>query len=319
MEQDGAELVSVEPATAPDEFYSYFVTNNIYRWDAEDPGDPTWQIGLPGDDATSGHWIRAEPVGTWQGDEPAQTDEDHTTAPGYQCFVTANGNPGDPPYAADVDNGCTTMLSPVMDLSGASRAFVSYQRWFFQYSATFDDEFTISVSDDGGDSWVDIDMVTLTANSWTAITLELTDLIDMTDEVVFRFLACDLGGPGTVEAALDDFAVETLGTVSTAVGDEDGQAPVRVAFGLAQNHPNPFNPMTTISFTLPRDEQVELAVYGVDGGRIATLLREQLPAGAHQLSWDGKNDKGAQVASGTYFYRLQAGSNVATKRMVLLK
>ena len=317
--QDGVGFESVEPADAPASFYSLAVTNLIYSWDAEDPGDPQWQLGLPGDDATAGHWIRAEPVGTWQNDEIAQTDDDHTADPGYQCFVTANGSPGDPAYLSDVDNGCTTMLSPTMDLSGASRAFVNFQRWFFQYSAAMDDEFRISVSDDGGDSWVDIDMMMETANYWTHIIVELTDLIDMSDQVVFRFQACDLGVPGTVEAALDDFSVETLTTVTTAVGDEDGQAPVRVAFGLAQNHPNPFNPMTTISFTLARDEQVELAVYGVDGGRIATLLSEQLPAGAHQLSWDGKNDRGQQVASGTYFYRLQAGRDVATKRMVLLK
>ncbi len=317
--QDGTGLESVEPFDAPGSFYTMYVTNNIYSWNVENPEDPQWQVGLPSDDATGGLWERAEPVGTWNGDEPVQADEDHTPDPGVLCFVTGNGEPGGPPLLGDIDNGCTTLLSPTFDLTGAERAFVTYWRWFTQYGAFSDDEFEISVSDDDGSTWLLIDSISETANYWSYVSVELTGMIEMNNQIVFRFLACDAGGAGVVEAAIDDFSVETLGQIIVAVDDEENVAPTRRVFALAQNHPNPFNPLTTINFSLPQSEQVKLAVYAMDGHRVASLLSDQLPAGAHQVTWNGKNDRGQQVASGTYFYRLQAGANVATKRMVLLK
>jgi hypothetical protein len=99
-----------------------------------------------------------------------------------------------------------------------------------------------------------------------------------------------------------------------AVGDQ-----VVTPFELDSNYPNPFNPSTTIKFSLPSDQMVELSIIAVDGSRVATLLHESLPAGTHQVIWDGRNEKGVQVASGTYFYQIKAGGHSATKRMMLVK
>jgi len=89
--------------------------------------------------------------------------------------------------------------------------------------------------------------------------------------------------------------------------------------GLVQNHPNPFNPQTTIAFSLAARGRVSLAIYDVSGRIVRTLANETRNAGAYELSWDGLDDSGQTVASGVYFYRLVAPEFTQTKKMVLLK
>ncbi|MBU2501357.1 T9SS type A sorting domain-containing protein [bacterium] len=106
--------------------------------------------------------------------------------------------------------------------------------------------------------------------------------------------------------------------------DEPGASPVDVgvpgAAVLAGNYPNPFNPITTIVFELPVQQQVRLQVLDLRGRLVRTLLSgEDQPAGSNRTIWNGCDDAGRQVASGTYFYRLEAGSYRETKRMVLIK
>ncbi|HLE57748.1 MAG TPA: T9SS type A sorting domain-containing protein, partial [Rhodothermia bacterium] len=86
------------------------------------------------------------------------------------------------------------------------------------------------------------------------------------------------------------------------------------AFQLEQNYPNPFNPSTAIRFTLPATEKVTLTVYDILGQRVATLLDgEQLNTGQHTVNFDA-----SALASGVYTYRLQAGSEFAQSRRMLL-
>ena len=91
------------------------------------------------------------------------------------------------------------------------------------------------------------------------------------------------------------------------------------AFSLEQNHPNPFNPTTTIRFTLPERSQVQLAVFDLRGRRVATLLDREMPAGPSSIEWDGRDRRGSQVSSGVYFYRIVAGRYTETRKMVMLK
>ena len=90
-------------------------------------------------------------------------------------------------------------------------------------------------------------------------------------------------------------------------------------FALEQNYPNPFNPSTQISFALPEASEVELEIYNIMGQKVRTLVSSSFQAGFHALQWDGANDFGQRVASGIYLYKLQAGSFVQTKRMILMK
>jgi WD40 repeat protein len=91
--------------------------------------------------------------------------------------------------------------------------------------------------------------------------------------------------------------------------------------GLEQNIPNPFNPVTNISFRVPDGTagRVTLVVYDVTGARVKTLANGDLPAGRHTRTWDGTNDRGNRVGSGVYFYRLVMPGFADTKKMVLLK
>jgi photosystem II stability/assembly factor-like uncharacterized protein len=85
-------------------------------------------------------------------------------------------------------------------------------------------------------------------------------------------------------------------------------------FILYQNFPNPFNPSTTINFILPDNEFVSLKIYDVIGNEVAILLDEEKPAGSHTVEFDA-----SKLGSGTYFYKLQAGNNIQTRKMLLLK
>jgi DNA-binding beta-propeller fold protein YncE len=90
-------------------------------------------------------------------------------------------------------------------------------------------------------------------------------------------------------------------------------------FALEQNIPNPFNPTTVIQFTLPADGHVSLVIYDVAGRRVRTLVNEKRRADHYEVKWDGKDANGRTVASGVYFYRIQAGKHRATRKMVMLK
>jgi hypothetical protein len=86
------------------------------------------------------------------------------------------------------------------------------------------------------------------------------------------------------------------------------------AFRLDQNYPNPFNPSTTIRYSLPHKSQVLLTVYNTLGQQVAILVQAQQEAGSYEVKFDG-----SALASGMYFYRIQAGSYVNTKKLLLLK
>jgi len=90
-------------------------------------------------------------------------------------------------------------------------------------------------------------------------------------------------------------------------------------FALKQNYPNPFNPQTKIEYTLPKETQVKIAIYNLLGQRVRTLVNERQTAGHKEILWDGKDEKGNDVASGTYFYQLKTGEFSQTKKMVLIR
>jgi hypothetical protein len=91
------------------------------------------------------------------------------------------------------------------------------------------------------------------------------------------------------------------------------------SFILGKNFPNPFNPTTSISFSLPTQENVQLEVYGLGGRRVAVLVNETLAAGDHEVIWTGQDEAGHQVASGVYFYRIRAGEYTDVQKMTLVK
>ena len=88
---------------------------------------------------------------------------------------------------------------------------------------------------------------------------------------------------------------------------------------LDSNYPNPFNPSTTIRFSLAEAGHARLNIYNTRGQLVRSLANSNLMAGKHQMTWDGRDNRGKSVASGIYFYRLQAGKYVQSRKMILMK
>jgi len=91
------------------------------------------------------------------------------------------------------------------------------------------------------------------------------------------------------------------------------------SFTLAQNYPNPFNPETAIVYDLKQNSRVKISIYNALGQKVATLFEGQQAAGKHRLVWDGRNDKGVRLATGTYIYQMEADGVMQSKKMLLLK
>ena len=105
-----------------------------------------------------------------------------------------------------------------------------------------------------------------------------------------------------------------LSSTAITLGVKQESPSIVSSYELAQNYPNPFNPSTEISFTLVKSEKVRLAVYNLLGKEVAVLVNGTRNAGSQSVTFDAKN-----LCSGVYFYKLEAGSTVLSKKMLLLK
>jgi flagellar hook assembly protein FlgD len=90
-------------------------------------------------------------------------------------------------------------------------------------------------------------------------------------------------------------------------------------FSLLPNYPNPFNPSTTISFSLPARGKVTLTVYDITGRKVRELISGQVNAGMHSVVWEGKDERGKGVSSGVYLSRLESDDKVITRKMLLMR
>ena len=116
-----------------------------------------------------------------------------------------------------------------------------------------------------------------------------------------------------------EYSPDNLYTGEFSMTEPSPKPTTPVAFRLRQNYPNPFNPETTIRFDLPENSYVRLEIYNLLGQRVATLADSRQTAGRYTLTWNGKDLKGNNVASGIYFYKLTAGDLVHVKKMVLTR
>ena len=182
-----------------------------------------WTVGDPSspDTATTGVWERADPQGT-----TAQPGDDHTPAPGVMCWVTgaqAGGGAGD----FDVDNGKTTLMSPVFNLAANPEARIGYWRWYSnsQGGAPNADTFVVSVSPDAGTNWAVAETVGPsgpgTNGGWNFHEFRVADILAPTATMKVRFVASDLGTGSLIEALVDDFAITSPVCSASCVTDRD--------------------------------------------------------------------------------------------------
>ncbi|MCL2062827.1 MAG: carboxypeptidase regulatory-like domain-containing protein [Candidatus Cloacimonetes bacterium] len=105
--------------------------------------------------------------------------------------------------------------------------------------------------------------------------------------------------------------------VNITGSDSDPSIPMETV--LRGNFPNPFNPVTTISFDIREEGHVRIDIFNIRGQRVRTLINEEMTSGKYSLEWNGNDDNGRNVSSGVYFYRMTAVDFNETKRMVLMK
>ena len=115
-----------------------------------------------------------------------------------------------------------------------------------------------------------------------------------------------------------DHACNESGAASTGTLTGVGGTPASYVLSISA-YPNPFNPETTIRYTLPTKERVMIDVFDARGAHVATLVDAVTPAGAYTVTWNGRDDRGIAVGSGVYFARLASGAGARSYKMTLLK
>jgi hypothetical protein len=178
----------------------------VFSEDFENGNAQGWDLVAPGSTAPSGDWVIGDPVGTFDGGNPAQPEN---AFGGSNCaFTGQNSAIG----TDDVDGGVVLMLSPNIDLAGVASAELSYARWFFNRDLGEDaeDYFRAEVSSNGGANWVELESIgtNQNANNWSVQTFDLGSFISLTGAVRLRFAASDGTETGNIiEAAVDDVRI----------------------------------------------------------------------------------------------------------------
>lgn len=103
----------------------------------------------------------------------------------------------------------------------------------------------------------------------------------------------------------------------TKVVYQDAEEPSTI--NLDQNYPNPFNPKTTINYNIPKSAYVDISIYNANGQLIRNLFSGRQEAGTNSITWDGRDDRGIAVATGSYFYQVKSGGLVEAREMLLIK
>ncbi len=304
--------VQLHPKDAPASFHTYRL-DSAFVDDMETPSG--WYVASTDEGNGGPGWEWADPVGS-----AIQPEDDHS-ATGTHCWVTGAlaGGTSEPAY--DVDGGAAVLYSPCFDLAGATDVVASY--WFYLHA---EERFTaypgnepfwrVEVTNDSGSSWTVLEDTDSSSAGWEFREVDLDSLFGWTDQIQFRFTASDPQRTSWIEGLVDDF--QLVGVFETATSVVEG-VDLRIETTLGKNAPNPFNPITSIRFSLSKSGPASIMVYDIAGRLVRVLADREFSDGEHRVSWDGLNESGAPVTSGTYFYRLEAADQVLSKKMALLR
>lgn len=206
------------------------------------------------------------------------------------------------------------LTTTAIDCSALGAVSVKFQRWLNVEQPAYD-RASFGVSNDGVSFttvWTNGGEITDTA--WTQVEFDISAVADGRATVYLRWTLGPTDGDWTYSGwNIDDVEIWGLAGGLAAAGDVPAR---RLVLG---NHPNPFNPLTRITFAVDRDGPAVLAVYDVQGRLVRRLAVGALTAGEHTVVWDGADDAGRRVGSGVYFARLAAGGEAVQRKMVMLK
>ena len=129
-----------------------------------------------------------------------------------------------------------------------------------------------------------------------------------------RLIVSDAAG-----SALDSDFHEALWTVGSDSFLLDNDSTTPITFSLSDNYPNPFNPSTTIDYSVAEPSFVDLSIFDASGRLVKKIVSENKNVGSYSVSWNGTTDSGVDASTGMYFYTVEAGSFTETKKMLLVK
>jgi choice-of-anchor B domain-containing protein len=271
-----------------------------------------WIVGGTGDDATDGFWERDIPVGSYFNGVVGANIDASPTGEGY-CYVTENHNFGAFVGTSDVDNGHTSLLTPVFNGSGMGTLTLFYQRWFSNRAPVpSTDQFRLDVSTNSGSSWMNLETISTGTDSWAAVAVPISQV---SSTMQLRFVAEDLGEDTYVEGGVDDVRI-----VSSLASDAPQVVSIAAKSSLDAPQPNPIRESTSVTMHLARAGEARLEVYDVSGRRVAELLSgKRVAAGTYRVSWNGLDQDGSRVAAGMYFIRLTAPDVETTRKAIVLR
>ncbi|MCS6916897.1 MAG: T9SS type A sorting domain-containing protein [Chitinophagales bacterium] len=295
-----------------DENIPYFLLYGFKQVHAEDFDNyaGAWQIGDPTDKATTGKWIINEPEATYQipGNAASlvQTGTDHTTV-GINtnvCAVTANNvSPSDPFNAQDVDNGATTLYSPVFDLTAYVNPAISYYRWYTNEASANprNDHWKVFITNNGS-TWKVVEWNNHPQRAWRNFAFLVSDYVQPTAQVQLKFVAEDsvilganLDGGSIVEAAVDDLYIWEEAEMDVGLGEANSDV-VRI-------WPNPASQYLNLFASVATECELELTdLCGTvlwkksinPGTQQMKIPVSSVAAGAYLIRWRGPAQSGMQ-------------------------
>jgi hypothetical protein len=219
-----------DPATAPNAFYTLGVQSStaIPFMDDMENGTNGWTVINEGA-LTTGAWEVVVPIGTTNGAQGAAAPSSDASVVGTKAWVTQNGVVGGSATAADVDGGTTRLLSPTIDLSGASGATLSYARWYFCSTTSSMDPLFVEVSSDNGGTWTRVEDVRAypSPNQWVFVNIDLRPYFTtFTSQMRVRFSISDVPDNSITEAGVDEFRITASYCSNPCVGDLNGDGAV---------------------------------------------------------------------------------------------
>lgn len=211
-----------------------------------------------------------------------------------------------PNYGNNVNSSMS--LSSPLNLSSYQTAFLEfYQRYSVESGY---DYCYVEVSSDNGTNWTQLSSYTGVNNTWTRQSFDITQYISSNFRLRFRLTSDDY--TTSTGWFVDNIKITTYQSPLLKVENNSGLIPKKYA--LEQNYPNPFNPTTQINYSVAKEGLVKISVYDMLGREVQVLVNEIKNAGYYAVDFDGAN-----LSSGFYFYRMESGNFIDTKKMSLIK
>jgi len=300
------------------------VTISYWRWFTNNagssPDQDIWDVRISNDGGTSWTIVENTTVSNASWQQVVVDLSDHYAAPGQlKLRFTASDEGSGSLVEAAIDDLQITATSLTADTDSPTVVLASPnggesvqfgQPMSVSWQAGDDTgvvEARLALSVDGGATYGE-SLLTGPFNGaceWTVLAPAT-----VSDQARLQVQVLDAAGRTAADASDGDFNI---------VGGVAASPAPALLMALGQNHPNPFNPQTDIVFSLPHRMDTTLSIYDVQGRLVRILVHEERAAGAHRVTWKGRNETGGAVASGTYFYRLTTESGTLVRKMTLLK